>query len=282
MPNDFLACESPLYFINQSKRRKVVAYIYDLSYEFNLTRDTAVRAMQYFDTFSVHTNKIYGNEWVRAETSLSRFKRAASLVLSKKIGDDCSSHVLSFLQRNALTPSKQTQHFKKALCLAETISVVCLVLASKFSERSSVSYRDALDILGHKMSLKEIIEFEQRVLKVLQWRLNTFTGYSFVEMLCKQIGLDLEDEFEARVHTNLHFIATHYELQSANPCVICGLAVLMSLADNPPDPPDEKYYLHLTLIARACGLDQRQKHDLDCMVGPALEFKRGQGPWSAG
>lgn len=286
LPTYFLTCQSPLPFVNRSQRKKVAHYIKGLSDEFQLNRDTAARAVQYFDCYSIHANKVQGDEWVRAENDLRRFKKAAGLVLSKRIGEDCANHVLSFLQRNALTPEKKKLHFEKARDLAETVSVVSLVLASKFSERQHISYRDALDILSHKMSLKEIAEHEQRVLQVLQWRLNTFTGYNFAELLCKHVGLDYSSVLEAKVQTNLHAVATLYELQWLNPCEIAALAILTALSkhlpdsQDPEDSQDEDYYKHLESISRACGLNHEKKTVLDSMTVLVTQFKRGRGAWS--
>lgn len=80
------------------------------------------------------------------------------------------------------------------------ISVVCVILAAKYEERSSKipSYSNLLHFIPNEFkSAKSLARWELRVLSVLQWDLHCNTAAHFLNLLLTVLRTSLGNQFNA-------------------------------------------------------------------------------------
>ncbi|CAA7061779.1 unnamed protein product [Microthlaspi erraticum] len=74
--------------------------------------------------------------------------------------------------------------------MVEIVALTSLSIASKFNEVTSPSLQELqMEGLTHLFHQKTVLEMELIILKVLEWRVNSVTSYSFSEALVSKIGL---------------------------------------------------------------------------------------------
>ena len=254
--------------LNKKQRKSVVDYLFDVASDFDLHCDTAVRAVQLFDRFTLQWNRETNEEWNRAETALENYKRAMRIVLARGLNPDCADHVLSYIQRPEITEEMQKEHFKRMRDLCEDTCVVCLSLASKFSECAFVCYKDMLGTLENRVTLTHLKKHEQRVLEKIDWKLNVLSAYQFEDLLYKRIGFTPDDDFKTMMKRTMTTVAPLYGLQHLSAYTIAAVAILSVFRRQ---GPEGRYAKHLELLTAACGLSGRQavkmEEDVAMVVG---------------
>jgi hypothetical protein len=191
------------------------------------------------------------------------------IVLTRGLNPDCADHVLSYIQRPEITEEMKTEHFKRMRDLAEETCIVCLSLASKFSERAFVSYKDMLGTLDNRITTQHLVEHEQVVLEKIGWKLNVLSAYQFEDLLYKQIGFTPDDEFTTMMKRTMTTLAPLHELQHVSAYVIAAIAIL---SVSRRQGPEGKYAEHLELLTAACCVSGRQAVQLEEDVAMAVEL----------
>jgi hypothetical protein len=267
IPKTFTECASPLHFLNEKKRKDVVKYMFLVGSEFHLQRDTVVRAIQLFDRFILQWNRETSEEWMRAEKALEKYKKTMHLVLVRGLDPDCADHVLSYIQRPKIPRHVQKDHFERIRDVAEETCLVCLCLASKFSERAHVAYKDLVGVVGNRVTVAHFKEHEQSVLEKIGWRLNLLSAYQFEDILYKHIGFTPDGAFNDMMRRTMKTLAPLHQLQHKSVCVIASVAILSAFKRQGPEGGYAKY---LELLTAACGLSGRQAVELEEEVEMAV------------
>ena len=89
------------------------------------------------------------------------------------------------------------------------ISVVCVILAAKYEERSSKipSYSDLLHFIPNEFkSAKSLARWELRVLSVLQWECHCNTAAHFLNLLLSVLENSLGNQFDSLRHLALDLL----------------------------------------------------------------------------
>lgn len=260
LDKEFLTCKDILYFISKKQRANVVDYIFDVASDFHIRCDTAVRAIQLFDRFAFQWTREANERWSQAENALARYKNATRIVLAHALNIDCANHVLSFLNRKETTPLEIVEHFARMRDLAEETCMVCLSLASKFSDSKYVGYNNFRQTLGNRVTVDYLKEHELKVLDKIGWKLNILSAYNFEDLLRRQIGYTPDDYYSSVIDSTLCVISPLYELQHKSVCVIAAVAMLSAFKRQGP----EAFYAHqLERLARACELRGRKVVELE-------------------
>jgi hypothetical protein len=269
LPENFMECASPLFLLNKKQRKSVVDYLFDVASDFSLHCDTVLKAIQLFDMFTLQWNRETNEEWNRAEKAVASYKKVLRIVLLRGLNPDCADHVLSYIQRPEITDEMKTEHFKRMRDLAEETCIVCLSLASKFSERAFVSYKDMLGTLDNRITTQHLVEHEHVVLEKIGWKLNVLSAYQFEDLLYKQIGFTPDDEFTTMMKRTMTTLAPLHELQHKSACVIAAVAILSVFRRI---GPEGRYAKHLELLAAACCVSGREAVELEEDVAMAVRL----------
>lgn len=267
MPKTFTDCANPLSFLDEKKREQVVSYMFSVGAEFDLQHETVVRAIQLFDRYTWRLNLETSEEWVRAEKALSKYKTAMRLVLVRRLDPDCVDHVLSYIQRPKIPRHVKKNHFERMRDVAEETCLVCLCLASKFSERAYVAYKDAVVILGNRVTIAHLKKHEAKVIDKIEWRLNLLNAYQFEDLLHKQIGFVPDDAYNAMMKRTMKTLAPLHQLQDKSVCTVAAIAMLSVFKRQ---EPEATYATHLKAISAACGLSGRHEVALEQNVNMAV------------
>ncbi len=229
LPEAFLNCNHKLEIINKKKRKYVVDYIFEVARYFNLDRyDIPVRAIQIFDRFTFQLTLETNKKWTQAEEALARYKNATRIVLSRALDIDSANHVLSFVNRKEITTQEVVEHQERMRDLHEETCVVCLNLASKFSESHFIDYNDLQALLEHRrrVTAEYLKEHELTVLDKIGWNLNILNAYHFESLLREQIGYTPDEYYSSVIDEYLSIISPLYELQHKSACVIAAIVML--------------------------------------------------------
>ena len=159
-------------------------------------------------------------------------------------------------------------------CLCETTCLVCLTLASKFSEVKNISYKNAVEIMGNKMNVVQVQEYEKTVLDMIQWRLYTLTAHSFEGLLYTETGFEPDDSFRFMMKPTLADLSTLYEFQHKNQCVVAAVAILSVLRRQ--GVAEERYGTYFELLRVACGLSLDEADSLNRDVEYAVHLRERQ------
>ncbi|KAG5054240.1 hypothetical protein AAZX31_03G057200 [Glycine max] len=142
--------------------------------------------------------------------------------------------------------------------MLELISIACLSIAIKFNEMSALSLHEIqVENLDYSFQSNVILKMELILLKVLGWRLNSVTSFSFVEML--SVGFlepHLHEKFISRVIDLLIQATLDQKMLEFRPSIV-GISALWCTLDQLFPPKSDTYIAYIMSI-----LNQSQKDDI--------------------
>ena len=111
------------------------------------------------------------------------------------------------------------------------IGVTALLLASKHKEIKPLEVRDCVFILPEEYKRQEVIEMEQAILQVLDWKLSLPTAYPFLDRFLSLTQASPMTRVTAAYY--LERTLQEYNLLLYRPSLVCASAVILAL--NNPD-----------------------------------------------
>ncbi|KAG5042491.1 putative cyclin-D7-1 [Glycine max] len=190
------------------------------------------------------------------------FEEAFAVCLEKEVSFLPESDYTKYLHSNNLIfpRCRVIQWFIKdwEYWMLELISIACLSIAIKFNEMSALSLHEIqVENLDYSFQSNVILKMELILLKVLGWRLNSVTSFSFVEML--SVGFlepHLHEKFISRVIDLLIQATLDQKMLEFRPSIV-GISALWCTLDQLFPPKSDTYIAYIMSI-----LNQSQKDDI--------------------
>lgn len=113
----------------------------------------------------------------------------------------------------------------------QLIGVTALLLASKHGDIDPLEVRDCYFILDFEYKGQEVIEMEQAILRVLNWKLSLPTAYPFLDRFLSLTTASPMTRVTAAYY--LERTLQEYDLLQYRPSMVCASAVILAL--NNPD-----------------------------------------------
>lgn len=123
----------------------------------------------------------------------------------------------------------------------QLIGVTSLLLACKHEEIYPPEVRDCVYITDRAYDRQEVLDMEQTILRVLNWRLYRPTAYSFLDRF-----LSLTKASPMTRHAATYYLERtlqEHELLNFRPSMVCASAVILAL-NNSEIPNLEEEYVH--------------------------------------
>lgn len=123
----------------------------------------------------------------------------------------------------------------------QLIGVTSLLLACKHEEIYPPEVRDCVYITDRAYDRQEVLDMEQTILRVLNWRLYRPTAYSFLDRF-----LSLTKASPMTRHAATYYLERtlqEHELLNFRPSMVCASAVILAL-NNSEIPNREEEYVH--------------------------------------
>ena len=123
----------------------------------------------------------------------------------------------------------------------QLIGVTSLLLACKHEEIYPPEVRDCVYITDRAFNRQEVLDMEQTILRVLNWKLHRPTAYSFLDRF-----LSLTKASPMTRHAATYYLERtlqEHELLNFRPSMVCASAVILAL-NNSEIPNLEEEYVH--------------------------------------
>ncbi len=255
--------------VTPCQRERVVRYIADLSEAFGLRNTTTLFAANYFDRWLTKLCVDKRAKQDRIDRSWTLHVDVVTGMMTRCINSaDCVSHVMSFISKPVPTQAEAEQRITGMRRDIKLASVVCLLIAAKFSDVQTPSLSQLVDIHndGHPTqdtSVREIHDLELEILGVLDWKLNVKTPHNYAEYLASFCDVKMEGVFKEAVESYMDMSVYCYELLEFHPAVVASACLLKAWQD------DQVKEYKLNVLAKVCdthvdcvhsALDMLSKH----------------------